>query len=211
MRFSVAFLFACGLAASSCGSNSPSAPSQPAAPPPPTTYTITGVITERASGRAIFGAQVRIESEDGSTRYGQITTDGGGNYSISAVPAGRIRLDLDGVGYIHSFTVYTVAGNMRLDGTLTLREVEYRLTGTAKHCAATYANQSGGTSQQGVNIPFSLGWTSPRDGQFLYMSCQIDQSSDRGTLTVSIYKNGTLFQSGVAVGWPNIATASGSY
>jgi HYDIN/CFA65/VesB-like, Ig-like domain len=89
--------------------------------------------------------------------------------------------------------------------------VEYRITGTARHCSATYENSTGGTNQQGVSIPFSYSWNSARLGDFLYMSCQIDQASDAGNITVAIYKNGTFYRSGFAAGFPNIATASGSY
>lgn len=89
--------------------------------------------------------------------------------------------------------------------------VEYRITGSARHCSSTYENSTGGVNQHGVNIPFSYSWNGARSGDFLYMSCQIDQASDTGSITVAIYKNGTLYRSGFASGFPNIATASGSY
>jgi hypothetical protein len=89
--------------------------------------------------------------------------------------------------------------------------VEYRITGTARRCSATYENSTGGTNQQAVTIPFSYTWNSARSGDFLYISCQIDTGGDQGNITVAIYKNGSLYRSAQAIGFPNIATASGSY
>jgi hypothetical protein len=43
------------------------------------------------------------------------------------------------------------------------------------------------------------------------MSCQIDTGGDQGSITVAIYKNGSLYKSANANGFPNIATASGTY
>src|SRR4051794_3553901 len=50
-----------------------------------------------------------------------------------------------------------------------------------------------------------------RSGDFLYMSCQISTGGDTGSITVTIFENGTLYRSGTANGFPNIASASGSY
>jgi hypothetical protein len=89
--------------------------------------------------------------------------------------------------------------------------VEYRITGTAQRCSATYQNSSGGTNQDEVNVPFSYSWSGAKSGDFLYMWCQIDTSSDTGVMTIGLYKNGTLVQSATATSFPNIATVSGSY
>jgi Bacterial Ig-like domain (group 1) len=89
--------------------------------------------------------------------------------------------------------------------------VEYRITGTATHCSATYENSTGGTDQRGVSVPFSYSWNGAQTGDFLYISCQIDTATDRGDILVAIYKNGVLYRSATAVGFPSIATASGSY
>jgi hypothetical protein len=89
--------------------------------------------------------------------------------------------------------------------------IEYRVTGTAAHCAATYENARGGTDQNRVNVPFTYGWNDAKSGAFLYMSCQIDSATDHGDLFVAIYKNGVLYKSATATAFPSSATASGSY
>jgi hypothetical protein len=89
--------------------------------------------------------------------------------------------------------------------------IEYRITGTAAHCSATYENATGGTSQSGVAVPFTYTWNAAKPGAFLYMSCQIDTAADHGELVVAIYKNGVLYKSASANAFPSSATASGSY
>lgn len=89
--------------------------------------------------------------------------------------------------------------------------VEYTVTGSAKHVALTYQNSDGGTDQRGSGLPFSYAWSGAEDGDFLYISAQIDTSPDAGNITVSILKDGKTAYTGHASGFPNIATASGSY
>lgn len=89
--------------------------------------------------------------------------------------------------------------------------IEYRITGTATHCSATYENDKGGTSQSGVNVPFTYSWNGAKSGDFLYVSCQIDTAADHGDLAVAIYRNGVLYKSATATAFPSSATTSGSY
>ena len=89
--------------------------------------------------------------------------------------------------------------------------IEYRITGTATHCSATYENDKGGTNQIGVNVPFTYTWNGAKSGDFVYVSCQIDTATDHGDLFVAIYKNGVLYKSSTATAFPSSATASGSY
>jgi hypothetical protein len=89
--------------------------------------------------------------------------------------------------------------------------IEYRITGTAAHCSATYETATGGTNQSGVAVPFTYTWNDAKPGAFLYMSCQIDTATDHGDLVVAIYKNGVLYKSSSAHAFPSSATASGSY
>lgn len=88
----------------------------------------------------------------------------------------------------------------------------YSITGSAKHVSITYQNSSGGTNQTGwsLGVPFSYSGTA-KSGDFLYISAQIDSSPDSGNITVTIMKNGLYYTSASAFGFPNIATASGSY
>jgi hypothetical protein len=86
----------------------------------------------------------------------------------------------------------------------------YQVTGTAKHVSITYQNASGGTSQTGASLPWGYA-LSAKGGDFLYVSAQIDQSPDSGSITVTIMKGTSVYETAHATGFPNIATASGSY
>jgi len=88
--------------------------------------------------------------------------------------------------------------------------ITYRVSGSAKHVSLTYQNSSGGTSQQGATVPWSYERSASK-GDFLYVSAQIDTSPDSGAITVTISKDGETLHSGTAIGFPNIATASGTY
>jgi hypothetical protein len=89
--------------------------------------------------------------------------------------------------------------------------IEYRITGTATHCAATYETAAGATNQRRVDVPFTYNWNGAKSGDFVYVSCQIDTATDSGDLLVAIYKNGVLYKSATAVAFPSSATASGYY
>jgi hypothetical protein len=49
------------------------------------------------------------------------------------------------------------------------------------------------------------------DGDFLYVSCQIDSGGDSGSIFVRILKHGVIVASASANGFPNIATADAVY
>lgn len=174
-------------------------------------FIVDGVITNGTTGRPLANAGVGVV--DASGRQISTTTDGNGYYVLRDVAAGRATMIVLASGFTTSTTTPTIASSGSIN--ITLQEpvapVEYRITGSARFCSATYQNQSGGTNQQTVSIPFSYKWSSARPGDFLYMSCQISQGNDSGTITVEILKNGARVASGVAVGFPNIATASTSY
>jgi hypothetical protein len=89
--------------------------------------------------------------------------------------------------------------------------IEYRITGTATHCSATYETAAGATTQRRVDVPFTYNWNGAKSGDFVYVSCQIDTATDDGDLLVAIYKNGVLYKSATAVAFPSSATASGYY
>ena len=64
--------------------------------PPVTTYTFSGTLTDSA-GAPIVGMELNLEG--GGSSYGQATTDGNGNFSITAVP-GYYTLYM--YGYLHN-------------------------------------------------------------------------------------------------------------
>jgi hypothetical protein len=89
--------------------------------------------------------------------------------------------------------------------------VLYQVTGSAKHVALTYENSTGGTDQKGSSLPFSYTWNTAKNGDFLYISAQIDTSPDTGSIVVTISKGGKVAYTGNATGFANIASASGSF
>jgi hypothetical protein len=174
-------------------------------------YSLVGFVKDANSGRGIGGATIRISSGPDS---GQSSTSAdNGYYTFGALQAGTFNVTATAGGYLSFSKSVTLNENTQSDFGLspTPPSVEYRITGTARRCDATYQNSTGGTNQATVNIPFSYSWNGARSGDFLYMSCQISTGGDTGRITVAIYKNGSLYRSAEAVGFPNIATASGSY
>lgn len=178
---------------------------------PTTRYVIDGVVRNGATGRALQG--VGIALVDSTNKQVSTTSDGNGYYVLRDIAGGRVTLVAVFGGYSNFNTTQTItgSGSININMQEIVAPVEYRITGTARTCAATYANQSGGTNQQTVSIPFSYKWTSARSGDFLYMSCQINQGSDSGSITVDILRSGVRVSTATAFGFPNIATASASY
>ncbi len=86
--------------------------------------------------------------------------------------------------------------------------VEYRVTGSTATADVTYQNSSEGTSQQsGVSIPWSYSFTKSTE-MFLYISAQKDGNPSTD-VTVTIYKNGSVFKTSTSSGAYVIADAYG--
>lgn len=86
------------------------------------------------------------------------------------------------------------------------RQVTYSVTGTEINRASiTYQNESGGTEQREVDLPWTSGFPGRR-GQFLYISAQ--KPSERGTVKVAIDLDGTRAQQAESNSPYGIATAS---
>jgi hypothetical protein len=177
--------------------------------------TLSGTIADSASGAGIAGATVRAVS--GVNTGVVATSDGSGHYALTPLVAGSFLIDVTAPGYVSKLSQSIgidrdTAFNIALTKLAPVApNVEYRITGSARRCSATYENSTGGTNQAEVNIPFSYSWSGAKSGDFLYMSCQIDTGGDSGSILVEIYKNGGVSKSATAIGFPNIATASGSY
>jgi hypothetical protein len=85
--------------------------------------------------------------------------------------------------------------------------VVYEITGTAKYVDVTLNNSTGGTEQY-TNVPIPKRYTyNSFPDYFLYISAQ--NTGESGTVTVSIYVNGTLFKTSTSSGAYVIASASG--
>lgn len=87
--------------------------------------------------------------------------------------------------------------------------VEYRISGSAYSVFITYENKTEGISQEYANVPWTYSWSGAKSGQFLYVSAQ--NQWETGSVTVEIYKNGSLYKTSTSTGAYVIATASGSY
>jgi hypothetical protein len=177
--------------------------------------TLSGTVTDKATGAPLGGATVVITTGPNSNQ--SASTNGSGAYTLSNLLAtASISVNAQAGGYLGSTQSVALTSNAQLDFGLskappTPPNVEYRITGSARRCDATYENSSGGTNQSTVDIPFSYSWNGAHSGMFLYMSCQISSGGDQGSITVALIKNGVTVQTASANGFPNIATVSGSY
>jgi Carboxypeptidase regulatory-like domain len=175
-------------------------------------FSLVGFVRDAQTGRGIQGATVRVTS---GPDIGQTAppTNADGYYAFGALQAGTFTVQAGGAGYSFFNQTVTLSADGQSDFRLTRAPpvVEYRITGTARRCDVTYESAPGSTSQATVDVPWSYTWGSARTGDFLYVSCQISTGGDRGNIKVAIYKNGTLYRSAMADGFPNIATASGTY
>jgi hypothetical protein len=74
-----------------------------------------------------------------------------------------------------------------------------------------YRDGSGALVQTTATLPFFYQWITATTGEPMSVSAQIDTASDTGAITVSILKNGVSIQELHAAGYPNRATASGTF
>ena len=103
----------------------------------------------------------------------------------------------------------TLAASLSLSSCdLFKHDIKYEVTGSAPSVSLTYENSSGGTSQTtGTPLPWTYTF-SGKPGDFLYVSAQNDGAS--GSVTATIYENGSVVQTSTSSGAYVIATASGS-
>ena len=97
----------------------------PLSPPVPTVYTLTGVITDTSTHRAIPGA--RLEVLTGPNAGTSATADQSGTYVLSDLVAGSFRLRASADNYTSGEQGVTVPDNPRAD--FELRHIAYTLTG----------------------------------------------------------------------------------
>ena len=87
-------------------------------------------------------------------------------------------------------------------------KVKYEVTGSANRVDVTYENEDGGISQENnVIVPWSYSFKGD-SGDFVYISAQ--NQGESGTVTVTIYKDGSKFKRSTSSGAYCIASASGS-
>lgn len=85
------------------------------------TASISGTVTDKASGGAISGAWVFYWSwgDNGAQAVGAVTADSSGKYSIAGVPQGRYMLTAVAVGYQPQRQTVNVQGDATADFALT--------------------------------------------------------------------------------------------
>jgi hypothetical protein len=85
-------------------------------------------------------------------------------------------------------------------------EVEYRLFGSTNLASITMQNETGGTEQLNVNIPYSKKLTM-NSGDFAYISAQ--NQNDSGSISCEIWINGKKLKESHSDGGYAIASCSG--
>jgi hypothetical protein len=106
-------------------------------------------------------------------------------------------------------TVATTRTAVTVATTRTVRlTVEYEVTGTARAASLTLENDTGGTEQKTVRIPWSQSYTGFGRGDFVYVSAQNEGES--GGLTCRVTVNGRVEFTSSSTGAYAICTASGS-
>ena len=91
-----------------------------------------------------------------------------------------------------------------------LFSVKYEISGSVNKVFITIENENGGTSQfSAISVPWTYTFSSRKPkGTFVYVSAQ--NQGETGTVTVTIYRDGTVFKTSSSTGAYVIATASGS-
>ncbi|HEY6244541.1 MAG TPA: hypothetical protein VIX17_11365 [Pyrinomonadaceae bacterium] len=82
--------------------------------------------------------------------------------------------------------------------------VTYEVTGTTDSASVTYENETGGTEQADVTVPWTKRFVS--HGGFLYLSAQ--NRSEYGSITVRINIDGQTVKTSTSNGGYTIASAS---
>ena len=103
-------------AAATAGTATGSASIPPLPASPPVTYTLTGVITDAATGGGIQGA--RVEALNGANAGKAVTTDGSGVYTLAGLTAETFRMRASATGYDWGEQNVTVPDVPRADLTL---------------------------------------------------------------------------------------------
>jgi hypothetical protein len=90
--------------------------------------------------------------------------------------------------------------------TTSVYNVEYRLAGSATSAGITIQNETGGTEQSIVRVPY-LKKLTMKAGDFAYISAQ--NQNDTGSISCEIWVNGKLLQESHSDGAYTIASCSG--
>jgi hypothetical protein len=120
---------------------------------------------------------------------------------------GAVGLILSGIGAIALFNLSSsFSSGLGNSSSPATHNVIYQLRGTASLASVTIENESGGSEQHSVSVPWTKEFKA-REGQFLYLSAQ---NQGWGVLEATIYVDGQPLQRAETTDQFGIASASGS-
>lgn len=115
------------LVAMACGGGN-STPTSPSATPAPTTFSLSGQVTDSATGAAISGATLSIA--DGPNAGRSATTDASGNYNFTALQQSGFTVNVTATGYLPSSRGVTLTSNQTVSLQLTRISFQGTWSGT---------------------------------------------------------------------------------
>lgn len=165
------------------------------------TASISGTVTDKASGGAIAGAWVFYWSQGdaGTQAAGAVATDSSGKYSIASVPQGKYMLTAVAVGYQPKRETSNVQGDITVDFVLTKPSLPP--TGAL---SGTVTDAASGSAIAGARIQyFSKSPASPTEkseGRFKPRG-GVAKTDDSGAYSVDRLREGTYTVSAGAKGY----------
>lgn len=159
VRATVTYSDAAATAGTATGSaNIPALPPLPG--PPPNTFTLTGVITDMATGGVIQGA--RVEALTGANTGKAVLTDATGGYSLTGLVAETFRMRASAANYDAGEQNVTVPDVTRAD--MALRQTGGACVYTTSPTGTFDVLQGGTQSSLAINrTSGTCGWTATTD------------------------------------------------
>jgi hypothetical protein len=164
-------------AAATAGTATGSANIPPLPAPPPTTFTLTGAITDTTTGAGIQGA--RVEALNGANAGKAVTTEASGAYTLTGLTADTFRMRASAPGYDTGEQNVTIPDVSRAD--MALRQTGGPCVYTVSLTGTLDVIQAGTQSSLTISRPSgTCGWTATSDVSWIVL----DNSSGNGNATV---------------------------
>jgi hypothetical protein len=176
VRATVTYSDAAATAGTATGSaNIPALPPLPG--PPPNTFTLTGAITDTATGAGIKGA--RVEALNGANAGKAVTTDASGAYTLTGLVAETFRMRASAPGYDTGEQNVTIPDVPRAD--MALRQTGGPCVYTVSLTGTLDVVQAGTQSSLTISRPSgTCGWTATSDASWIVLA----SSSGDGNATL---------------------------
>src|SRR5262249_61094132 len=101
--------------------STPTTPNPPSTPAPAATYSLTGQVTNRATGSTIAAAIVTVAGGPDSGKTA--TTDGSGRYALASLQPATFNVGVTAENYVSAISSVTLAGNQTLSFALDAKTV----------------------------------------------------------------------------------------